>query len=308
MTALRQALPAYLDLRHAMGFSLGRDEKLIRQYLGYLEAHGADRVTVDSAVTWAVLPPGASPAWLRMRIGAVRAFAAYLVSAGLPAEIIPPDLLAGGTKRAVPYLYSDQDIAALLRQTGRLRTPLRCETIRTLISLLAVTGMRIGEAIDLDDADFDPAGSLITVRRAKFGKHRLLPLHPSATAAVSSYRKLRDREFPRPATTALLVSGNGTRLRYDNVSVTFAKLARRAGLQPRSARCRPRPHDLRHTMAVNTLLDWYRDGGDIASRLPLLSAYLGHSEPASTYWYLSASPELLAEAARRLSVMTGGPR
>jgi integrase len=308
MTALRQALTAYLDLRRAMGFSLERDEKLIRQYLGYLEAHGAERVTADSAAAWAALPAGASPTWLRMRIGAVRGFAAYLVSAGLPAETIPTGMLAGGTKRAVPYLYSDEDIAALLHQTGRLRTPLRCETIRTLIGLLAVTGMRIGEAIALDDADFDPAGGMITVRRTKPGKHRLLPLHPSAAAAIRNYRKLRDREFPRSATPALLVSSNGTRLRYDNVSITFAKLARRAGLQPRSGRCRPRPHDLRHSMAVNTLLDWYRDGGDIASRLPLLSAYLGHSEPASTYWYLSASPELLAEAARRLSAMTGGSR
>jgi integrase len=308
MTALRQALPAYLALRRAMGFSLERDEKLIIQYLSYLEARGAERVTVESTVAWAVLPAGASPTWLRMRIGAVRGFAAYLVPAGLPAEIIPTGMLGGGTKRAVPYLYSDEDIAALLRQAGRLRTPLRCETIRTLIGLLAVTGMRIGEAIALDDADFDPAGGMITVRRAKLGKHRLLPLHPSAAAAIGDYRKLRDKEFPRRATAALLVSSNGTRLRHENVSVTFARLARRAGLQPRPGRCRPRPHDLRHSMAVNTLLDWYRDGGDIASRLPLLSAYLGHSEPASTYWYLSASPELLAEAARRLSAMTGGPR
>ena len=128
------------------------------------------------------------------------------------------------------------------------------------------------------------------MRHAKFGKHRLLPLHPTAVTAVQGYRRLRDQAFPHPASPALLVSSTGTRLLYYNVSQTFTKLARRAGLAARSGRCRPRPHDLRHSFAVATLLDWCRDGGDVASRMPLLSAYLGHTEPANTYWYLHSRP------------------
>jgi integrase/recombinase XerD len=146
------------------------------------------------------------------------------------------------------------------------------------------------------------------VRHAKLGRHRLLPLHHTTAAALLAYRRLHDQHFPRPLSEALLVSDAGTRLLYYNVGQTFAKLARRAGLTARSGACRPRPHDLRHSFAVATLLDWCRDGGDIAARMPLLSAYLGHTAPAHTYWYLQAAPELLAEAARRLSPGTGESR
>jgi integrase/recombinase XerD len=149
--------------------------------------------------------------------------------------------------------------------------------------------MRIGEALGLDDDDFDDEQELLLVRHAKFGKQRLLPLHPTTAAALRRYLHLRGQVFPRPAGEALLVSSTGARLRYVNVSQTFTKLARRAGLAARSGACRPRPHDLRHSFAVATLLDWYRDGGDVAARLPLLSAWLGHADPGSTYWYYSDS-------------------
>jgi integrase len=209
----------------------------------------------------------------------------------------------------VPYLYTAADITALIAQAARLRTPLRPATLQTLIGLLAVTGMRIGEVIALGDGDFDPGQGMLLVRHAKLGKHRLIPLHPSTVTAVQDYRRLRDQVFPRPASEALLVSAAGTRLLHDNVSVTFTRLARRAGLAARPGGSRPRIHDLRHSFAVATLLDWCRDGGEVAARMPLLSAYLGHADPAGTYWYLHAAPELLAEAARRLGdSKPGDPR
>jgi len=235
----------------------------------------------------------------------VRGFASYLQTTDPDAEIPPPGLLPGGPCRAVPYLYSPDDIGALLNQAGQLKTPLRQETLKTLISLMAVTGMRGGEVVALDDDDFDADRGLLLVRHAKLGKHRLLPLHPTTVTALAAYRQLRDQRFPRPRSEALLVSGAGTRLLYYNVGQTFARLARRAGLAARSGGCRPRPHDLRHSFAVGTLLDWCRDDADIAARLPLLSAYLGHTAPAHTYWYLQASPELLSEAARRLALASG---
>ena len=169
--------------------------------------------------------------------------------------------------------------------------------------------MRRGEAIALDDEDFDARRGLLLVRHAKLGKHRLLPLHPTTVAAVQDYLRLRDQRFPRPVSEALLVSSAGTRLLHYNVGFTFTMLTRRAGLAGRSGGCRPRPHDLRHSFAVATLLErGRRDGGDIAARMPLLSAYLGHADPACTYWYLQASPELLAEAARRCGTAPGESR
>jgi integrase len=233
---------------------------------------------------------------------------AYLRTLDPATEVPPVGLLSGRCRRAVPYLYSDADIAALLTQAQRLRTRLRTATITTLIGLLAVTGMRVGEVIGLDDEDFDAERGLLIVRAAKLGKWRQVPLHPSAVTALEGYRRLRDQQFPRPVSSALLVSTAGTRLLYYNVSQTFTKLVRRAGLTGRSGSSRPRPHDLRHTFAVRTLLDWCRDIPAVAARMPLLSTYLGHVEPANTYWYLQAAPELLAEAARRLDAAPGDPR
>ena len=305
MTGLRAPLAGYLELRRSLGFSLQREEKLLSQFITWLEDHDAATITTAGALAWVTLPAGASPGWLKFRMQAVRGFAAYLQTTDPAAEIPPPGLLPGGPRRAVPYLYSPADIAALLAQAGQLKTPLRQETLKTLIGLMAVTGMRGGEVVALDDDDFDPGRGLLLVRHAKLGRHRLLPLHATTITALAAYRQLRDLRFPAPRSQALLVSSAGTRLLYYNVGQTFARLARQAGLAARSGDCRPRPHDLRHSFAVGTLLDWCRDDADIAARMPLLSAYLGHAAPAHTYWYLQASPELLAEAARRLTLAPG---
>ena len=245
MTGLREALAGYLDLRRGLGFKLARDEKLLEQFIGWLEDRGTTTVTVADALAWATLPP-ASPGWLRMRITVIRGFAAYLATLDPSAEVPPASLLPGGSHRAVPYLYSAADITALMAQAARLRTPLRPATPQTLIGLLAVTGMRIGEVIALDDGDFDAGQGMLLVRHAKLGKHRLLPLHPTTVTPIQDYRRLRGQVFPRPVSEALLVSAAGTRLLYYNVSVTFTRLARRAGLTARPGGSRPRPHDLRH--------------------------------------------------------------
>lgn len=301
---LRTALGEYLTLRRGLGFSLGRDEKLLTQFLDYLDDLGHPSFTVDDALRWAKLPAPASPGWLGMRLSVVRGFAAYLHTLDPAVPVPAAGLLPGWGRRAVPYLYCDAELAALLREAGTLKTPLRTTTLRTLIGLLAVTGMRLGEALAADDDDLDTDDGVLLVRHAKFGKSRLLPLHPSTLAALTAYRAVRDAWFPTPAGPALLVSQAGTRLLAFNVGQTFARLARQAGLTPKSPACRPRPHDLRHSFAVRTLLDWYRDGCDIDARLPLLSTYLGHVSPKNTYWYLDAAPELMAEAAHRLQTVS----
>lgn len=303
MNTLRGELADYLTMRRSLGYSLRRDEKLLGQFLTFLEDREDEAITAEAALTWASLP-GGGPAWLSMRMSVVRGFARHMHALD-PAHQVPPTrLLPPARHRAVPYLYSDLDVTMLMDATAGLRYPLGAATYRTLIGLLSATGLRIGEALALDDGDLDLDldTEVLTVHKSKTNRSRIVPLHPSTVAALTEYQRQRHVLAPRPVITtpALFVSTTGTRLAYVNVSVAFVKLVARAGITARCGSCRPRPHDLRHAFAVSTLLDWYADGGDIAARLPLLSTYLGHREPKNTYWYLQASPELLALAAHRL--------
>jgi integrase len=177
-------------------------------------------------------------------------------------------------------------------------------TSSTLFGLLAATGMRVGEALALDRTDFDRHDGVLTIRCGKFGKSREVPLHPSAQAALRAYERERDRVIPRPTCLACFLSGKGTRLIRQNVNVTFWRVLRHAGLWDRNPR-RPRIHDLRHSFAVQTLCDWYRSGANVETKIPLLSTYLGHVNPSSTYWYLTAVPELVGLAAQRLERSMG---
>ncbi|PBB77844.1 integrase [Mesorhizobium sp. WSM3879] len=245
---LRQALADYLAMRRALGYTLVRSEKLLAQFLTYLEAQGEDHLTTKTALAWAMLPAGADRSWMSARLSVVRRFATHLGGIEPATEVPPCDLLPGRSCRATPYLYSQEDVIALMTATAALRTPHREATYRTLIGLLAVTGMRVGEAIGLDRDDFDAVGGGLTIRRGKSGNSRLA-LHPSTVAALGNYLRRRDRPRRPPNTPALFVSPAGTRLLYVNVQNTFQKLVCRVGIAPRSAGCRPRLHDLRHAFA-----------------------------------------------------------
>jgi len=301
VTALEPGLADYLTMRRALGFKLDHDGKTLAQYVASVHARGEDTITVDNALAWVTSPPvGAGQATLANRMTMVRGFAAYMHTLDPHTQVPPAGLLAQGQHRAVPYLYSPGDIAALLAAAGRLPQPLGAATVQTLLGLLWTSGMRVGEALALDRDDIDLDTAVLTVNAGKHGRARLVPLHPTTVAALRGYLRRRDELYPRPATPALFLSAAGTRKRYTCLRETFARLLRHAGVRPRSARCRPRLHDMRHSFAVHTLIDWYRDGGDVPARLPLLSTYLGHRDPAYTYWYLHAAPELLTEAAHRL--------
>ncbi len=297
---LEQAVSDYLRVRRAAGFELVRAEKLLGQFTAYLAERGSGSVRTEDAVAWATLPADADPWWWAYRLSVVRGFAAWLHTLDNSAEVPPPGMIRSGPRRAVPYLYSDADVAALMAAAGELRDPLKSANYRTLIGLLAVTGMRVGEAIGLDRSDFDPANGLLTVREAKNAKTRLLPLHSTTVTALDAYQRQRDRLRPDTDSDALLISVTGKRLRYNTVWRDMHRLTATSGIAAQSPSRRPRIHDLRHTFAVTTLLGWYRDGADVAGLLPRLSTYLGHADPKHTYWYLSGAPELLALAAQRL--------
>lgn len=304
MSALQAEVERYLLIRRAVGFKLARTELLLAGYCRYLEAIGADTITTHNALAWACQPPNGASSWWGLRLSAVRGFARHLHAIDPVHEVPPTGLLPARSHRAVPYLYSDADITALMAAARGLRSPLRAVTFETLIGLLAVTGLRIGEALRLDRDDVDLDNAVLRIRLSKFGKSREVPLHPSTMHALAGYAHRRDALCPRPRGLSFFVSTAGTRLRYDGTHLAWLDIVRRAGLQPRSTRCRPRPHDLRHSFAVRTLLGWYQDGADVAARMPLLSTYLGHVHPANTYWYLSAAPELLALLTARLDAAT----
>lgn len=300
MSPLHPALSDYLTIRRALGYKLARAEKLLGQYLDYLDERTERLVTVENAVAWATLPADGDPNWWAYRLTCVRGFAKYLNALDPSHQVPPADVVPHIPRRATPYLYSDEEILALIAASGSLRFPLRRATYRTVIGLLSVTGMRVGEAIRLDNNDVDLKHGVLTVRETKFGKTRELPLHATTVDALAAYLRLRDQVCPEPRVDAVFITPVGTRLLYCGVNWTFLQLVQRAGLTPRSARCRPTLHSLRHSFAVRTLLDWYRDGLEVQPRLPLLSTYLGHVHPRDSYWYLDAAPELLGIAADRL--------
>lgn len=307
MSELRHALAEYLSLRRSLGYKLRRPEKLLHQFIAFLNSADAQAITTKHALAWACQPEDGNANWWAYRLSAVRGFANYLHGIDANVEVPPRDLLPCHAQRASPYLYHDEEIAALIEAASTLRIPLRVATYQTLIGLLAVTGMRIGETINLDRQDFDAGNGVLVIRHAKFNKTRELPLHSTTVAALQRYLAKRDRQRCAARTPALFMSTAGTRLLYCNVQRTFQQLVSQAGLVPRTARCRPRIHDLRHAFAVSTLLEAYREHGcDTQQRLTLLSTYLGHVDPARTYWYLSAAPELLAKAAERLNLRRGG--
>jgi len=236
VSALHDRLTDYLKIRRALGYKLERAEKLLLQYLTYLDVLGVEQITIENAVAWATLPAvGKDGHWWAFRLSVLRGFAKYLHALDDAHQVPPADLLPNRVHRASPYLYSQQEILALMAATSTLHGELRQATYRTLIGLLSVTGMRVGEAIRLDRDDLDLRHGVLTVRDTKFGKSRELPVHASTVEALRSYLRRRGRLCPEPVTDAALISPARTRLLYTNVHSTFRELRRRAGLLARSA-------------------------------------------------------------------------
>jgi integrase/recombinase XerD len=298
MIELRGSLDEYLTLRRSLGYKLERSGKVLADFVDFLDGTGATHISVEAAVAWAIQAPGAESSWRAGRLGMVRGFARYLQAIDPRHQVPPTGLIPRRRGRPTPYLFSEADIVAVMAAAGELRSPLRRSTIETVIGTLAVTGLRVGEVLRLDRGDLDVNASVLAVRNSKGGKSRHVPLAPTTLAALVAYRAQRDGLFPHAE--SLFVSTTGSRLRPGNLGTVFGELASRAGLEPRAGGKQPRLGGLRHNFAVRTLLGFYTSGADVAAMLPVLSTYLGHVSPASTYWYLSAAPELLAVAAQRV--------
>lgn len=302
MTTFSEHVEDYLRLRRALGFKLEEHARLLRKFAMHLEAVAAEVITIEVALTWAVEPivPAGSvvPA---MRLLVVRGFARYLAGIDPRTEIPPTGLIRLHRHRRVPYIYTDQEILALMQRARQaIRQRLVAATYETLIGLLAATGMRISEAIKLDNTDIDWDQRVLLVRESKFNKSRYLPIHDSTLDALQRYVDQRDQLCPDPRDPSFFISLRRRRLDDCAVHITFRRLCDGTGVGT-TAPFPPRLHDLRHTKAVRTLLGWYREGVDVHARLPALATYLGHLNPAYTYYYLSAAPELLAHAVGMLN-------
>lgn len=314
MNSLCKAMRDYLELRRGLGFKLDRTETRLRQFLSFLKARKATRITTRLALEFATNEPQLCAQTMAMRLTVVRGFARYQAAHDPATEVPPYDLLPSVSRPATPYLYSEAEIIRLMNamRDCPLQHPYRSPSWRRcmgwawycIFGLLAVTGMRIGEVLNLRLEDIDWQAGVLTIRNAKFGKSRLVPLHDTMLDALRTYIKYRDRFFtevrPHIVSQLLFVSTPGTPIQVGEVNRRFLRISRQIGLRGANERHGPRIHDLRHRFAIETLVRWYRSGEEVDRLLPVLSTYLGHTHVSGTYWYLRCTPELMAAARDRL--------
>ena len=301
MIPLTEAVDDYVAMRRALGFKLAEHGRVLPQFAAFLQQRGESLITTALALEFATQPAQASVVWWHQRLAIVRGFARYLQAFDARHEVPPVNLLPATFRRAVPYVFSEAEIEALLAAARSMRPPLRAASCEALIGLLAVSGMRVSEACGLDRADVELAEGRLTVRQSKNGRSREIPLHPSTVAALDRYARARDELCPHPKDpAAFFLSGWGGRVSRHMVWKWFDQLRRATGLDQETLGRRARLHDVRHSYVLRTLVGWYREGGDIDARLPLLSTVLGHVHPADTFWYFEGAPELLALACERL--------
>ena len=303
MNTLRQAFQEYLTMRRSLGYKLQSAGTGLLDFVTFMEHRRASYITHSLALAWAKQPSGVQPAEWARRLSHVRVFARHRSATDPRTQIPPAGLLPYRPKRAQPYIYSDKEIRDLLRAALKLpdNGGLRPWTYHCLFGLLSVSGLRVGEAQSLELSDVDLQAGVLTIRGAKFGKSRLVPLHASTRKVLADYVARRERAWAkRPVSSYLFVSGWGNRLDGGDIRRTFYALSRQIGLRGPSDSRGPRLHDMRRGFASTTLLRWYRTGENAERRLPILSAYLGHVHWSDTFWYLSAMPELMHEAMSRL--------
>ncbi|MDX1195367.1 tyrosine-type recombinase/integrase [Sinorhizobium medicae] len=301
----------YLSIRRRLGADLSTDERILRRFAAFVDNDGAEYIDTRLIMRWLESLPSASAGTRGARFRVARQFAAWLHGTDPRHEVPPQGLVPGHVQRVHPHIYSDAEIIAIIEHARSLPSVygMRGLTCSTLFGLIAVTGLRINEALRLDQTDLDIDTGVLRVRFGKLGKERLLPLDPTVAQKLESYGRERDRLLGRRS-EALFVACKGHRLGDCGARYNFALVCQQIGLRPRQDYKRhgrgPRIHDLRHTFAVRTMLNWYRSGHDVGREMIKLTTWLGHASPTDTYWYLEAVPELLELAAARITSAAEG--
>ncbi len=304
MSALRDLLDSYLRTRRALGFKLTEPGRVLGEFVDFMDETGQTTIRHDLAADWAAR---FSRGTVLIRLNTVRQFAEHVAWFDPATEIPVLDGKPYVNHRPRPHIYTTEQIDVLLHAAGRLTPQIRAASWQTLLGLLTVTGLRISEARNLNDTDIttDDTGESgwVRVTESKFGKSRLVPVHATTMSAITSYRKLRDKRFPTRATEALFVTRRGTRIAASTAGATFREIRTLAGMTGSPSEPAARLHDFRHSFATNTLIGHIRAGGDVEQMMPVLSAWLGHVSPVSTYWYLSNTPELAAALGAQLPLL-----
>ncbi len=302
MNTLQENLDDYLAMRRSLGVMLQSAGRLLQGFVNFTVGEGATFITTELALRWATQPKNAQPAQWANRLNIVRRFAQYCRLFDPHTEVPPEGLLPYRYQRPAPYIYSDKEIKQLIHAAKQLEgiTGLRPYTYITLFGLYAVTGMRTEEPLNLDRNDVDLTQGTLCLRGTKFGKMRYLPIHISTQSALQRYAERRDRLCSNPQSSSFFISENGARLSQCTVRWTFIKLSHQIGLRKPTDSHGPRILDFRHRFAVSTLIRWYRSGVDIDRYLPVLATYLGHEHITDTYWYITATPELMQLASERM--------
>ncbi len=308
MKSLQTALDEYLAIHRALGFKLSMPGWILQKFVEFAKREGASYITTELAMKWATQPAHAQPCRWATRLGVVRRFAQYLSPSDPRITVPPPGLLPYRYRRVKPYIFRNAEIQRLIEAARQLPSAngLRPHTYATLYAFYAATGMRTAEALQLDRDDVDFGNGVVTIRNTKFGKARYIPLHPSTRGALQRYARDRDRLCRNPQEPSFYLSDTGTRLTNQTVQKTFVKLSHRIGLRKKGDSRGPRLLDLRHRFAIQTLVKWHRRGLDVERLLPTLSTFLGHAEIDDTYWYLTATPQLLSYALKRVARPKGG--
>ena len=290
---MKDAVETYLRLRRSTGFALSNDEYLLASFVRFAGERNEAHIRAQTAIDWAAKGPSAAQRDARLK--AVCRFARHVRAEDDRHELPPAKYFGSRRKRRPPYVYTKGEIDRLIEAAAQLRSrsTLRPHTYATLLALLASTGLRISEALGLRFADVTADGLLI--RKTKFGKSRLVPLHDSAAAGLQRYL-MRRRQHPADG-DHVFIGKHGRRLPYHAVQSTFLTLLRTAGLWPARGGHRPRLHDLRHAFAVRALQVSPAGRRRIGQHMTALATYLGHVNIYSTYWYLEAAPDLLQDIA-----------
>lgn len=296
---LGEHVEAYVALRRTLGFSLGKQAAILRALVAYLDAKRHDgplcrRTVLGFIFSWEGTANGRA-----VRYGVVRRFSEYLAIFDPRTEALDPKAFPRNRAIPPPRILTDDELVRLMVACRSVSPdyPERARFLTPLVGLLASTGMRSGEALRLDRCDADLAAGILHIRRTKFRKDRLVPVHPSTLAALHDYAMRRDSTFPAPDTPAFFVSSRGTRLSQPGLSAAFRAARSLAGLDQGGKPLRP--HDLRHRFAVKRLAIWHQQRADVRAMLPLLATYLGHGRYSDTAYYVTADADLLAMAAER---------
>lgn len=304
MKTLTHRLEEYLALRRAMGYSLDSTGRLLGKFTEYADLKGQHTITTSLFLDWKASFGNANPNTWAQRLGMVRMFAIWLAQRDDQTEVPPTQLLPGNQKRNTPYIYSKSEIASIVEEAGKLPSDYgtRGALWRTFFGLVSVTGMRVSEAIKLDNSDVDMKNAVVTVQQGKNNRIRQLPIDQSVVEQLNDYAQLRD-QFINTASDRFFLKEDGIPASACGARYNFAQVSMKVGLRSQQRFCRhghgPRIHDLRHTFAVHTILEWFREERNIEREMYKLSNYLGHTKPKNTYWYIEAIPELMQLAAAR---------